>query len=153
MKPSPKWHLIAKSPRNWARKWTFHLHCKKILRTILTQINWHRTSAQAFNTASFSIVVAASLYNCKDESFAWPTFESLVTSSCWIRRTSFKSRAMPLAIHALQTWKKETTKNFDWKNPKQSCCSTRTGNWLISKRSSVGDAYFVQPCLTKVKHF
>ena len=61
------------------------------------------TSAQAFNTAIFSIVVAASLYNCKEESLPCPTFDSLVTKSCWIRRTSFKSLAIPLAIHALQT--------------------------------------------------
>lgn len=50
--------------------------------SILIFIENKITSAQAFNTANFSIVVAASLYNCKEESLACPTFDSLVTKSC-----------------------------------------------------------------------
>ena len=69
----------------------------------ICQVKDSITSAQAFSTDSFSIVVAASLYNCKEESLPCPTLDSLVTKSCWIRRTSFKSLAIPLAIHALQT--------------------------------------------------
>ena len=61
------------------------------------------TSAQAPNTASFSMVTALSLYNGDWDFPAFSLAREDTRSWCTLRR-SLRSRATPLPIQVLQTW-------------------------------------------------
>ena len=61
------------------------------------------TSAQALSTASFSMVVALSLYSWLDEPVPACTLSSEDTSRVWTRRRSLRSLTTPLPIHVLHT--------------------------------------------------
>jgi hypothetical protein len=93
------WGSECSLPHPNIRDWVTRSHPSKVDKEDNRLFTW----AQAFNTASFSIVFALSLYSWEEESCSVPNLDNDVTSNCCIRLTSLRSYETPLAIHVLQT--------------------------------------------------